>query len=108
MIAPQYLQTQATVIGRMLDQSGFKATVEILDPTAYSKRTLHSHLDQPAEKQSWDIALTAPSQALNSPLLDLYQWYAIDGPDDWVAERPSSGGSTSRRSGPSIPASRRT
>jgi peptide/nickel transport system substrate-binding protein len=88
MIAPQNLQAQATVIGRMLDQSGFKATVEVLDPTAYSKRTMLSHLDQPAEKQSWDIALTASYQANSSPLLDLYQWYAIDGPDDWVAERP--------------------
>ena len=88
MIAPQNLQAQATVIGRMLDQSGFRATVEVLDPTAYSKRTLLSHLDQPADKQSWDIALTSSFQALSSPLLDLYQWYAIDGPDDWVAERP--------------------
>ncbi len=88
MIAPQNLQAQATVIGRMLDQAGFKATLEVLDPTAYSKRTLLSHLDQPAEKQSWDIALTSSLQALSFPLLDLYQWYAIDGPDDWVAERP--------------------
>jgi ABC-type transport system substrate-binding protein len=25
---------------------------------------------------------------LGSPLFDLYHWYALDGPDDWVAEHP--------------------
>jgi hypothetical protein len=42
----------------MLDQAGFKATLQILDVTAYTQKTLLSHPDQPAEKQSWDIALT--------------------------------------------------
>ena len=88
LMAPQDLQTQGTVAGKMLDQAGFKTTLQILDVTAYTQKTLLSHLDQPAEKQSWDIALTSSYDGLGSPLFDLYHWYALDGPDDWVAEPP--------------------
>ncbi len=88
VIAPQELQVQATVVSKMLDQAGFKTTLQSLDGTTYTKKTLLSHLDQPAEKQSWDIALTFSYDGLSFPLLDLYQWYAIDGPDDWVTEQP--------------------
>ena len=88
LIAPQDLQAQATVVGKMLDQAGFKTMLQTLDATAYSQKTLLSHLDQPVEKQTWDIALTTSFNALNFPLYDLYHWYAIDGPEDWVTEQP--------------------
>jgi ABC-type transport system substrate-binding protein len=88
LIAPQDLQAQATVVGKMLDQAGFKTMLQTLDATSYSQKTLLSHLDQPVEKQTWDIALTTSFNALNFPLYDLYHWYAIDGPEDWVTEQP--------------------
>jgi peptide/nickel transport system substrate-binding protein len=86
LIAPQDLHTQGTVVSNMLDQAGFKTTLQILDVTVYTQKTLLSHLDQPAEKQSWDIALTRGFGSF--PLFDLYHWYAIDGADDWVVEQP--------------------
>ena len=88
LIAPQDLQAQATVVGKMLDQAGFKTMLQTLDATSYSQKTLLSHLDQPVEKQTWDIALATSFNALNFPLYDLYHWYAIDGPEDWVTEQP--------------------
>jgi peptide/nickel transport system substrate-binding protein len=88
LIAPQELGAQATVVSKMLDQAGFRTTLQILDATTYTQKTLLSHLDQPADKQSWDIALTRSLEVLNFPVFDLYQWYVIDGPDDWVTEQP--------------------
>jgi ABC-type transport system substrate-binding protein len=88
VIAPQELQAQATVVSKMLDQAGFRTTLQVLDATTYTQKTLLSHLDQPAEKQTWDIAVTRSLEILNFPAFDLYQWYAVDGPDDWVAEQP--------------------
>jgi ABC-type transport system substrate-binding protein len=88
LIAPQHLQTQATVASKMLDQAGFKTTLQVLDTTTYSQKTLLSELDQPGEKQTWDIALTISWNGLGFPLFDLYHWYALDGPDDWVSEGP--------------------
>jgi peptide/nickel transport system substrate-binding protein len=88
LIAPQDLHTQGTVVSNMLDQAGFKTTLQILDVTVYTQKTLLSHLDQPAEKQSWDIALTQSGDGMSFPLFDLYQWYVIDGVEDWVVEQP--------------------
>jgi peptide/nickel transport system substrate-binding protein len=88
LIAPQDLQVQGTVIGRMLDQAGFKTTLQVLDATTYGQKTVLSHLDQPAETQSWDIALTLSFDGFSFPIFDLYKWYAIDGPDAWVGEQP--------------------
>lgn len=88
VITPPHLQPQATVASKMLGQAGFKPALQVLDATAYTQRTLLSHLDQPAEKQTWDIALAVSNDTVNFPLFDLYHWYAIDGPDDWVTEQP--------------------
>jgi len=88
VIAPPDLQPQATVTSKMLEQAGFKPALQVLDATVYTQKTLLSHLDQPAERQTWDIALTLSNDVTNFPAFDIYHWFAIDGPDDWVTEQP--------------------
>ena len=51
---------------------------------AFNEKTDLSHLDQPAEQQAWDIALTTYSDSDNFPVFNFYYWFAIDGPSDWV------------------------
>ncbi len=88
LITPEDLEAQATVVSKMLEQVGLKVEVQILDPGTYNKKTLLSGLDQPAEKQTWDIALTGQLDVLNFPAYNLYHWFALDGPSDWVDEQP--------------------
>ena len=88
LITPEDLEAQATVVSKMLEQVGLKVEVQILDPGTYNKKTLLSGLDQPAEKQTWDIALTGQLDVQNFPAYNLYHWFALDGPSDWVDEQP--------------------
>jgi peptide/nickel transport system substrate-binding protein len=88
LIAPDDLKVQATVIGKMLEQGGFKVTLQMLDAVAFNGKTDLSHLDQPVEQQAWDIALTTYADSDNFPLFNFYHWFAIDGPSDWVMEPP--------------------
>jgi len=89
LITPEDLEAQATVVSKMLEQVGLTVEVQILDPGTYNKKTLLSGLDQPAEKQTWDIALTGFLDALNFPAYNLYHQFALDGPNDWVVEQPA-------------------
>jgi len=89
LITQEDLEAQATVVSKMLEQVGLKVEVQILDPGTYNKKTLLSGLDQPAEKQTWDIALTGHLDALNFPAYLLYHQFALDGPNDWVVEQPA-------------------
>jgi len=88
LITPEDLEAQATVVSKMLEQVGLRVEVQILDPGTYNKKTLLSGLDQPAEKQTWDIALTGQLDVQNFPAYNLYHWFALDGPSDWVDEQP--------------------
>ena len=88
LIAPEGMEVQATVVSKMLEQVGLKVRAEILDAVTYNKKTLLSGLDQPAEKQTWDIALTANLDTMNFPAYLLYHYFALDGAFDWVAEQP--------------------
>ena len=88
LITPEDLEAQATVVSKMLEQVGLTVEVQILDPGTYNKKTLLSGLDQPAEKQTWDIALTGQLDVQNFPAYNLYHWFALDGPSDWVDEQP--------------------
>ena len=65
LIASEELEVQAKVISKMLEQIGLKVELQILDPGTYNKKTLLSGLDQPAEKQTWDIALTMQIDVLD-------------------------------------------
>ena len=89
LIAPEDLEVQAIVVGKMLEQGGFTVTLEILDPTAFERKTVLSHLDQPSEHQPWDIALTSMHDHgdFSGPFF-LYHQFALDGFYDWVVEEP--------------------
>ena len=86
LIAPEDLSVQATVIGKMLEQVGFTVERQMLDPTVYNQKTRLDTLDQPAEQQAWDIALTSWSDGANFPAIQPYHLFALDGPYDWVIE----------------------
>jgi ABC-type transport system substrate-binding protein len=88
LIASDDLQIQATVVSKMLEQAGFRVALQMLDAVAYNRQTVLSHLDQPVEQQPWDIALTARSDVQNFPVLQVYHWFALEGPLDWVTEQP--------------------
>jgi ABC-type transport system substrate-binding protein len=88
LIAPESLAVQATVVGKMLEQVGFTVQRQILDPNTYNQKVLLSFLDQPAEDQSWDIALTAKFDLYDFPLFQSYFVNALGGPLDWVSEQP--------------------
>jgi ABC-type transport system substrate-binding protein len=89
LIAQEDLETLATVVGKMLEQAGFKVQSRILDPVAYTKATLVSGLDPPSEKQTWDIALTSYLDPLNFPGYLIYYQYLLDGSFDWAVEQPA-------------------
>jgi peptide/nickel transport system substrate-binding protein len=89
LIASEALEVQATVIGKMLEQVGFTVERQLLDPVAYSRKTILSHLEQPPEQQAWDIALMSSTpDVVNFPVHWLYHAQALDGWSDWVLEQP--------------------
>jgi peptide/nickel transport system substrate-binding protein len=88
LIAPTAWEVQATVVGKMLEQAGFTVERQMLDPTVYNQKTRLSALDQSAEQQAWDIALTSWRDAVNFPAIQPYHVFALDGPSDWVLEEP--------------------
>jgi ABC-type transport system substrate-binding protein len=88
LIAPSALEVQATVIGKMLEQVGFTVERQMLDPTVYNQKTRLTELDQPAEQQAWDIALTLWNDPVNFPAIQPYHVFALGGWSDWVLEEP--------------------
>jgi ABC-type transport system substrate-binding protein len=88
LIAPPPLEVQATVIGKMLEQIGFTVERQMLDPTVYNQKTRLDTLDQPAEQQAWDIALTLWNDPVNFPAIQPYHLFALGGWSDWVIEEP--------------------
>jgi ABC-type transport system substrate-binding protein len=68
LIASEALQVQATVVSKMLEQADFHRDLQVLDATAYNRKVLLSHLEQPPEQQPWDIALTSSTpDVMNFP-----------------------------------------
>jgi ABC-type transport system substrate-binding protein len=88
LIAPEDLEVQATVVSKMLERGGFTVERHILEAGAYTRRTVLSHLAHPPALQTWDIALSSGSDLANFPVFLLYNWFVIDGQDDWVVEEP--------------------
>jgi ABC-type transport system substrate-binding protein len=89
LIAPGVLEVQATVVSKMLDQSGFTVDLQVLDAVTFNRRTVLKDLDQPPEDQRWDIALTSWSDLFNFPVFQVYHVLALDGILDWVVEQPA-------------------
>jgi peptide/nickel transport system substrate-binding protein len=89
LIAPPQMEVQATVVGKMLEQVGFTVERQILEPAVYNQKTRLSALDQPAEQQVWDIALTSWNDAVNFPPIHPYAVFALnDSYYDWALEEP--------------------
>ena len=89
LIAPEDLAVQATVIGKMLEQVGFTVALDILNSVVYPRKTILTALDQPAEQQPWDIALTRQNGWMNFPAFQLYHIFALGGPSDWGSAQPA-------------------
>src|SRR5262249_44442106 len=79
LIATNDLEVPATVVSKMLEHAGFQVALQILDPAAYNRQTLIGRLEQPPEQYAWDIALTAPSDSDNFPVINFYNRFALDG-----------------------------
>jgi peptide/nickel transport system substrate-binding protein len=88
LIAPSSLEVQATVIGKMLEQIGLTVERQMLEPAVYNRKTRLPDLDQPAEQQAWDIALTSWNDTVNFPPIHPYAYYALGSVSDWVLEEP--------------------
>jgi peptide/nickel transport system substrate-binding protein len=89
LIAAPSLEVQATVVSKMLEQVGFTVERQILEPAVYNQKTRLSDLDQPAEQQRWDIALTWWNDPVNFPPIHPYSVFALGGRYyDWVLEEP--------------------
>lgn len=88
LIASPHLEVQATVVGKMLEQAGFTVARQMLEPAVYNRKTRLPDLDQPAEHQRSDIALTSWNDSVNFPPLRPYHEFALGGFQDWVMEEP--------------------
>jgi ABC-type transport system substrate-binding protein len=88
LIAPEELEVQATVVSKMLEQVGLTMELQMLDAATYMAKTNLSRLEQPPERQLWDIALRSYLDDLNFPAFKVYQLFALDGANDWVVEEP--------------------
>jgi len=89
LIAPQELQVQAISLSMMLEQTGFTVDLQMLDAATFHRKTNVLDLDHPPEQQAWDMALWSFLDYLNFPVALLYHYFALDGPYDWVVERPA-------------------
>lgn len=88
LIASEVLVIQATVVSKMLEQTGLKVELQVLDSDTFNQKIFLSHLDQPPEKQAWDIALTSWTDDVNFPIYLIYHDLALDGQYDWIIEEP--------------------
>jgi peptide/nickel transport system substrate-binding protein len=89
LIAYNSLEMQATIISKMLEQIGFRVEHQVLSRKAHRLKTVLPVLDQPAKRQSWDIALRQFHDRANFPVLRVYQRFVLGGVEDWVAEQPA-------------------
>ncbi len=88
LIASDDLTVQATVIGKMLEQAGFAVDLQLFDADTFNRQTFLTHLEQPPEHYTWDIALGTQNDLLNFPVFQAYTQYALDGGYDWLMEPP--------------------
>jgi ABC-type transport system substrate-binding protein len=72
----------------MLEQAGFTVERQMLEPAVYNRKVRLTKLDQPAEHQGWDIALTSWNDSVNFAVLRPYHEFAVSGLQDWVLEEP--------------------
>src|SRR5207302_10038194 len=88
LLASEDLAIQATVVGKMLEQVGLTVELQLLDQVAFNQQTQVSAPESPPAHRGWDIALTSWLDAVNFPPLQIYHFFALNGPYDWVSEQP--------------------
>ena len=88
LLASEDLVIQATVVGKMLEQVGLTVDLQLLDQVALNQQILVS-APEPLAQRGWDIAVTSWLDGLNFPPLQIYHYFALDGPYDWVSEEPA-------------------
>ncbi len=89
LLASEDLEVQATVVSKMLEQVGLRVELQILNAATYNRKTDLIHLDQPAEHQPWDIALTYYyGIGVNFPRFEIYHVFTLGGGYDWGVEKP--------------------
>ena len=90
LIAHEDLAVQATVVSKMLEQVGLTVDLQILDLLTYSQKVYSNFLDQPPERQTWDIALFSWNDWGHFPVFSFYAQFVLDsgGLADWVNEEP--------------------
>jgi glutathione transport system substrate-binding protein len=88
VIVPALLAVHAFGHDPDLAPYAFDPGKQMLEPAAYNRKVRLSELDQPAEQQGWDIALTSWNDAVNFAPLRPYHEFALGGYNDWVLEEP--------------------
>jgi peptide/nickel transport system substrate-binding protein len=88
LIASEDLAIQATVIGKMLEQVGLTVELQLLDQVAFNQQIQVSAPELLPEHRGWDIAVTSWLDVFNFPLLQIYHYFALDGPYAWISEQP--------------------
>ena len=88
LIAPEELEVQATVVSKMLEQAGFRVDLQLLDADTYNRQTHFAALDQPPERQPWDIALIDHPDLFNFSALEPYGTSMRGGIFNWGSEQP--------------------
>jgi hypothetical protein len=82
-LASDELATQATVVGKMLEQMGLTVERKAVDADTFNRMTQPTELDRRGE-QGWDIALYRNVSCGNFPPFDICRSVALDGPADWI------------------------
>jgi len=88
LLASEDLAIQATVVGKMLEQVGFTVDLQLLDQVAFHQQTQVSAPAHLPAHQGWDIAVIAWPDGFNFPPLNIYHYFALNGPYAWGSELP--------------------
>ena len=88
LLAPRRWKSRPPWSGRCWSRSASPWNAKSSTPVVYNQKTRLPDLDQPAEQQAWDIALTSFNDMVDFPALEPYHLFALGGPRDWVLEEP--------------------
>ena len=74
MLAPEHLELEAKIIGKMLERVGFQVRLEVLTFPELMKKNYHPILEVPPEEQEWDIAFLCPSDMYGHTAASILVW----------------------------------
>jgi peptide/nickel transport system substrate-binding protein len=88
LTAPTVLETEVTVVSKMLEQVGLSVDRQVVTWDGFNKRIFLSPDGQLTEEQTWDIALVSLVDLITFPVTELYSYQALGGPNDWIGATP--------------------